>query len=565
MKRLILALSLLMMTTVLMAVPAKRGLWKSLKLQDGTEVRAQLCGDEHVHFWQAENGKRFAKGVNGYEEITEEQLQKRAMRRRASTTQTRAKAPRRVNMGDRTHYVGIKKGIVILVQYKDVMFQDGNDLARYKRILNEEGYTSSEGFKGSVCDFFKSQSRGVFELDFDVVGPYTLANKRSYYGRNDSNGNDVNAEAMIVEACRAANASVNFADYDWDEDGYVDQVFVLYAGTGEADGGAEETIWPHMYELSYSGKTLKLDNVTINTYACSNEIDPNDNIEGIGCFCHEFSHCLGFPDFYDTSYSGWFGMSYFDLMDAGCYNGNTFIPAGYTAHERMMCGWLEPIELNDEDVDIENLKPISDGGESYIIYNKAHPDEYYMIENRQRKYWDAGLPTKGLMITHVDFDIDIWNDNTPNTKVTKTDVRYYGYSKTNDHQRCTIFHADNDDDSKYWNSQQKNYTKTTLKNDLYPYVKADSLTNMSEPAASLYNENTDGTNFMNKRILNIKQNTDGTVSFKFRQPEGSETNGIETTVEDKQHPETYFDLSGRCISKPTKGIYIINRKKIVVR
>ncbi len=231
----------------------------------------------------------------------------------------------------------------------------------------------------------------------------------------------------------------------------------------------------------------------------------------------------------------------------------------------MMCGWLEPIELNDEDVDIENLKPISDGGESYIIYNKAHPDEYYMIENRQRKYWDAGLPTKGLMITHVDFDIDIWNDNTPNTKVTKTDVRYYGYSKTNDHQRCTIFHADNDDDSKYWNSQQKNYTKTTLKNDLYPYVKADSLTNTSEPAASLYNENTDGTNFMNKRILNIKQNTDGTVSFKFRQPEGSETNGIEATVEDKQQPETYFDLSGRCISKPTKGIYIINRKKIVVR
>ena len=520
MKRLIFSLSFLVMTVVAFAVPAKPGIWKTLKLADGTEVRAQLRGDEHVKFWIAEDGRKLVADGDVYVETTESVLRERLMIKKAQKAATRAKAPKKTITGERTSYTGVKKGIVILAQYTDVKFKSANNLAKYKRILNEEGYTTSEGFKGSVCDYFKAQSDGIFELDFDVVGPYTMANKRAYYGGNDSNGDDKNAEAMVVEACKAANAEVNFADYDWDGDGYVDQVFVLYAGTGEADSEDADAIWPHMYELG--SKALRLDGVTINTYACSNEVDSNGSIEGIGCFCHEFSHCMGFPDFYDIMYEGNFGMSSFDLMEAGSYNGNGFIPAGYSGYEKMMCSWLEPIELDAENVNVENLKPLSNGGASYIIYNKAHPDEYYMVENRQKVGWDAGLPAKGLMITHVDFDKTIWEYNIPNSilKSTNEYVRYYGYP-VNDHQRMTIFHADNDDDSKYWSSYYQYYTKQTLTTDLYPYQKNDSLTNTSKPAATLYNKNTDGTKFMNKKLLNIKQNSDKTMSFSFVAKEGT--------------------------------------------
>ena len=579
MKKAISCLLLGLASTVVMAVPAKPGLWKTLRLNDGTEVRAQLRGDEHVHFWMTEDGRRLMKSDGVLTEVDEVQIAARMVRRKAPLGQSGVrKAPRKVNAGERTHYEGRKKGLVILAQYQDVAFKSANNLARYKRILNEEGY-SVGSFKGSVADYFKAQSRGQFELDFDVVGPYTLKYSRSYYGGNDSDDNDKNPEAMIVEACRAANEEVNFKDYDWDGDGEVDQVFVLYAGTGEADSYDDEAVWPHMYNLSYTNRALKLDGVTIDTYACSNEVDMAGSIEGIGCFCHEFSHCMGFPDFYDTSYSGFFGMSSFDLMDNGSYNGNGFVPAGYTAHERMMCGWLEPIELAEEDVDVENLKALSEGGESYIIYNKAHPDEYYMLENRQKTGWDAQLPARGLMITHVDFDKDIWFDNTPNTKVTNADRRMYGYSKTNDHQRCTIFHADDNDDSKYWNSSMQYYTRQTLTGDLYPYRTNDSLTNESAPAATLYNANTDGSKLMNRRVLSITQNTDKTVSFRYKATARDEEDGIGILRNGENEKMrngagAVYDLSGRRVTSGSlplapshfqKGVYIQNGKRIVVR
>jgi len=245
----------------------------------------------------------------------------------------------------------------------------------------------------------------------------------------------------------------------------------------------------------------------------------------------------------------------------------------------MMCGWLEPIELAEEDVDVENLKALSDGGESYIIYNKAHPDEYYMLENRQKTGWDAQLPARGLMITHVDFDKDIWFDNTPNTKVTNADRRTYGYSKTNDHQRCTIFHADDNDDSKYWNSSMGYYTRQTLTGDLYPYRTNDSLTNESAPAATLYNANTDGSKLMNRRVLSITQNTDKTVSFRYKATARDEEDGIGILRNGENEKMrngagAVYDLSGRRVTSGSlplapshfqKGVYIQNGKRIVVR
>ena len=250
-----------------------------------------------------------------------------AKRRKQPLTAGPRRAPLRVSIGEQTHYTGRKKGVVILMQFTDTKFKTANNKAKYNNLLNTPDY--SEGsFKGSVADYFRAQSGGRFELEFDVVGPFMAAKNTSYYGSNDSDGLDKHPDELIVEAVKAANAEVDFKDYDWDGDGQVDQVFVVYAGKGEADGGANTTIWPHMFWLSATNKSLTLDGVRIDTYACSNEIDPSGSIEGIGCFCHEFSHCLGYPDFYDTSYSGWFGMGSWDLMDQGSYNGNGFRPAG---------------------------------------------------------------------------------------------------------------------------------------------------------------------------------------------------------------------------------------------
>jgi M6 family metalloprotease-like protein len=459
-----------------------------------------------------------------YAKADMQQMTRRANVRRANIA-SRHRAPRRVVVGEQTHYVGQKKGIVILMQFQDTKFKTANNLAKYNNILNKENYTTSP-FKGSVADYFKAQSGGIFELDFDVLGPYTAAKNASYYGSNNSDGDDLHPDELVVEAVKAANSEVNFKDYDWDNDGEVDQVFILYAGKGEADGGAANTIWPHMYYLSATSKSLTLDGVRIDTYACSNEIIPDGTIEGIGCFCHEFSHCMGFPDFYDTSYSGWYGTGSYDLMCSGSYNGDSYQPAGYTAYEKWMAGWLEPIVLDKEGVTVDSMKPLSNGGEAYIIYNDGNPKEYYMLENRQKTGWDASLPGKGLMITHVDFDSTIWQENNPNTKVTSQDVQTYAmYGITlhvNDHQRYAIVCADN---------SASDYSPDK---DLYPNSGKNSLTDTSTPKASLYNKNTDGTKLLHKPITQIKQNSDKTMSFLFRggyqEPDTTQIVPVDTTT-----------------------------------
>lgn len=452
-----------------------------------------------------------------------------------------------------TNYRGKKKGLVILCEFTNKKFASGHDHEKYNNILNTPGYTTSEGFLGSVADYFRDQSAGLFELNFDVVGPFTTQKDYKYYGQNDKDGLDLYPHKMIIEMCKAADSEVNFADYDWDGDGYVDEVFVVYAGKGESDSYQDNTIWPHMWTLQEAGeRTLKLDGVEIDVYACANELKSSGHINGIGTFCHEFSHCLGLPDFYDIYYSGEFGMDDFDVMSGGSYGFDGFCPVGYTAYEKMACGWQQPIVLGSEDVTVDSLKPMNMHGETYIIYNDAYHDEYYLIENRQKKGWDADYPDQGLLITHVDYDEDVWYNNIPNSVISEKDAINDGLTCGNDHPRMTMFHADDDD--KY------------LASDLYPWYRSDSLTASSKPAGTLYHKNSAGTRLMQGAILDIKQNSDGTMAFSYRAPKQPVADGI-TEVTDRRRSETVYTIDGRAAGSALQslrhGIYIIGGKKVV--
>jgi hypothetical protein len=196
-----------------------------------------------------------------------------------------------------------------------------------------------------------------------------------------------------------------------------------------------------------------------------------------GILCHEYSHCFGFPDFYGTNKT----PHYWDLMDSS-YNNNGFCPGNYSGHERMMMGWLTPKPLTMS-------QTISDmpANEVYIIYNDGHPDEYYMVENRQQTGWDSSLPGSGLVVFHVDYDENTWLFGVPNTS-SKLCYHIIPANKESSYS----YEA-------YWP---------------YPYLANDSLTNSSKPAATLNNENTDGTKLMNKSVRDIAV-TDGLASFRF--------------------------------------------------
>jgi M6 family metalloprotease-like protein len=508
MKKFFIFAMMLSMAISAIAIPAKRGQWKHLTLADGSKVRATLVGDEFGHFWKTADDVAYMKVGECYKQIDGQKVTNRA---KILRHQANAKRVQRLPESGVGSYFGQKKGLIILVNFKDVKFKTSHNNELFQKIANEEGYSEGK-FKGSMADYFKAQSRGQFMLDFDIVGPVTVSKNAKYYGGNDADGNDMHAGEMVCEAVTKAKSEVSdWQQYDWNNDGYVDQVYIVYAGQGEADGGEDDTIWPHAYDLSsanYYGDGTGPVNVStglkVNTYACGSELNGNNAIEGIGTICHEFSHCLGYPDFYDVDYSGGQGMDFWDLMDQGSYNGDGYQPAGYTAYERWAAGWLTPIELDNEDMTVTNMKSLQNDGECYIIYNKGNINEFLMLENRQLEGWDASLNYGGLLITHCDYDQEVWAQNGPNDDP--------------NHQRMVVVPAD----GRCQKSTYLGQTYYTGEGDAFPQRNVTSFNknfktydNIAAKAAKFFKKNTNGSNWIDASIEGITQNADGTIAFNY--------------------------------------------------
>ena len=500
--------ALMLMSVTIWAVPAKPGVKKIVTLADGSVVELTLKGDEHFSYYTDAKGQPCLV-VDGRlqlmsrEDVSKQWSARKQERLRFVKELQANRAARRV--GDATETTtGTHKGLVILVQYKDKSFVTKNPQQAFYDFFNAEGYNNA-GMSGSVRDYFKAQSYNQLTIDFDVYGPYTLKNDMAYYGKpvKDKDGkvknHDEHPTEMVAEAIDAAHdAGVDFSKYDWSKDGNVDQVFVVYVGYAESQGADENTIWPHEWYLSAGGETSRTYNgVKIDKYGCTAELRGNgvDNpgiLDGIGTACHEFSHCLGLPDMYDTSDGGTnYGTGYWDVMCSGSYNNDSCTPAGYTSYERWFSKWITPVELNSP-TSVKDMQPLATKGEAYILYNDKNKNEYYMLENRQPIDFDKGLYGHGLLILHVDYDAKAWSDK-----------------KVNDeqgHERMRVIAADNEYDSR---------SASSIAGDIWPGTSGNTmLTNFTTPAASLFNANSDGSKFLNKAIDHITENEQAmTISF----------------------------------------------------
>ena len=312
---------------------------------------------------------------------------------------------------------GEQKGLVILVEYTDVKFTDpattygGNVQAYFKEMLNGDNFTAY-GATGSARRWFIDNSAGQFLPTFDVYGPVELEHPMAYYGGNDIAGNDAHPELMAVEACSQLDATVDFAQYDCDGDGYIDNAYIIFAGRGEASGGTDDTVWPHSWNISYANVgTYEFDNKILDRYACSNEWE-GDAPDGIGTFVHEFSHVMGLPDIYPTSYTEAFTPGSFCVMDYGNYNNDGRTPPNYGIFERNALGWMRPEQLTGETVRDYTLHPIETMEGFAILTNRA--DEFFLIENRQATGWDKYIPGHGMLVWHIDYNTSAWSSNTVN-------------------------------------------------------------------------------------------------------------------------------------------------------
>ena len=495
---------------------------------DGTTLTMVAVGDEFQHGFTTLDGLTVEKGSDGYvyyrtaNGLSQVKAHDVAGRNTAETAfinanleqlnfgaqitaktrQLRASARNKASKVGSTQVptTGSPRVPIILVEYAD------KAMANSKTKFEDHYKTGNK----SVFKYFSDQSNEQYTPQFDVYGIYTLDNNREYYGGNvyDSNGNrnDQGLGRMVEQAITKAGDEIDWSKYDNDGDGEADVCIVVYAGVGEAQASSTvpESIWPCQWSLNaaqYYGYgdigAMQRNGVTINRFAVFNELNgSNDNgttLDGIGTFCHEFSHCLGLPDFYDTAYGGHYGMGYWSLMCSGCYNGVQIsgdTPVGYSAYEKNFMGWLNYIEAQENN---QYTLPVSNSGNDMAVRIKAlNNNEYFILENRRKQGWDQCIRGEGVLITHFTYMADRWSGNTPNNE---------------DVQLATIIPADGTLSS--YNESTDPYGKNN--HEFTATSNPAMMANMS--ASGELAGTTGGYGTINKPVTDITIKADGTATF----------------------------------------------------
>ncbi len=387
---------------------------------------------------------------------------------------------------------------IILVEFQDKKFNNTRE-----RII-EAMLTGDE----SVGQYFHDQSNGVYQPVFDVYGIYCLSQDREYYGGHNGTTKDKGIGWLVTEACQlAADDGVSFQPYDTNGDRFCDVVIVIFAGVGEAQAKVyhPEAIWPCNWTLDAAKYYNRGGNGAfspgagdpyVNHFAVFNELyGSNDNgktIDGIGTFVHEFGHCLGLPDLYDTAGNDNYGMGNWDVMCLGCYCNDGYTPVGYSAYEKVFMGWVDFIKPVANTY--YTLTPWNQGNketdQAVCITSDVNKNEYFILENRKRVGWDRYLPGVGILVTHITYSSSYWTNNKPNNDKV---------------QLVTILPADN---------KLSQYTES---GDTWPNGNKRNLTDESSPATVLYmnsyGEVTGNAGYLGKPVTEMTINRDGTASF----------------------------------------------------
>ena len=564
---------------------------------DGTVITVILRGDEHINWYTTLDGVLLVQGEdNNYyigqverngkliatKQLAHEALSRSQAERNLIAKQDKEKffayvnkiAEESENAYDKTPltrgpiidtgwrgvpyfpHTGSPKALVILAEFQDTTFTIQNTKTVFTNyLMNEDHFTEkhygqNQNYKG-VRGYFKDCSYGKFTPTFNVVGPVKLPKEQTYYGA----GSD-NIKALIEDACSAVDGMINFADYDANNDGIVDLVYVIYAGHSANIGGNKTTdIWPKSGTVTIS---KKLDGKNIRRYGVSNELAGLENktkdketINGIGLFCHEFSHTLGLPDIYAYRTSAENqddqGMEFWDLMDGGTGVRGGRVPASYLAWEREVMGWMKIDELK-ENCEINNLKSIDNGGKAYKIVNPKNSNEYIVLQSIQKGPWNQGWGDgtygKGLFAYRISY---------PSGKVNVFDYPNNVKGKP----RVIPIPADGKILAAANAGGKLNVYTAQLNGDLYPYNGNNKINNFK-----MY----DGT-ILNKSIFDIVENDAARyVSFKFK---NNETNGIQapSIIERSTSDNRIYTLDGRYVGTDASilphGIYIQNNRKFV--
>jgi M6 family metalloprotease-like protein len=293
---------------------------------------------------------------------------------------------------------GTWRGLALLVEFTDNPAQVG--ATYFDTLLFGSGF-------GTLPDYYGEVSYGQVDIVTvnlpSSIGWCTMPETYEYYvnGNYGWGSYPRNAQKLTEDAVWLVDPIIDFGNYDNDENGWVDTVFIVHAGPGAEFTGNPNDIWSHAWSTV---NDPVVDGVIVNSYTTEPEywVGPGDMT--IGVYAHELGHAFGLPDLYDTDYSS-NGVGDWSLMSFGSWNGpypGGGSPAFLDGWSRAALGWSTPVVITSNTLGAE--VPAAETSE--IVYRLwkegASGSEYFVVENRQRIGYDAELDGDGLLVWHVD-------------------------------------------------------------------------------------------------------------------------------------------------------------------
>lgn len=222
--------------------------------------------------------------------------------------------------------VGAGRALALRVSFPDCSFADDDTLEALDALFN--GGNGSGFPYESLHAYYERASYGKLDISGTAMD-YQAKHERSYYQ------GDINT--LFVEALDALDETLDLSQFDANDDGYLDCVYIHFAGP---DSGWGSTWWsqewtvqqqasPEVCERSWDGRRLW--NACLLAENCSGDMAASTLI-------HETGHVLGLPDLYSyrrtsADAAERSGCLTFDLMDNNTGDTNAFF--------KWMLGWVD--------------------------------------------------------------------------------------------------------------------------------------------------------------------------------------------------------------------------------
>jgi M6 family metalloprotease-like protein len=275
---------------------------------------------------------------------------------------------------------------VVCVEYPDVAhnpkitLQDWHEALFSRKTFTRTNATGQTAY-GSLNDYYQEQSHGRLRVEGKVFDWVTVSKKRENYSQGTGTGNKAALLTEALDTLLAHEGPEALSGFDG--------IFFLYAGkTVQTTRGG--LYWPHKANVFHRDKRWPY-------FICP---EGGARMNTISVSCHEFGHMLGLPDLYARPENpGSEGAGVWCAMSNQVGNGR---PQHFCAWSKERLGWIQPVVIHPTTKQKLILRPVEDSPkECFKVLVRADGSEYFLLENRRRKGFDASLPAEGLLIWRV--------------------------------------------------------------------------------------------------------------------------------------------------------------------